>query len=349
MSSTLATAASRRLTTERPRGSGARLLLSGACLAAALAGGDARATPLHSGASIGIELRPSVAVAHAAVKLADVADLTIPDAAVRRRLADLSLGSAPGPGEVARLDRATLARWIQARTGIDPVELAWAGSSAVEIRTELTEVVGEAIAERAAEGVRGRLSASGLRVELRVAQQPPDIAVPPGRVDLRVRPLPEMQTFPKQLSAWVDVWVDERFVRAVPVRFDVAVFGPAYVALAPEPAGAILEPAALAVREVEWSGRSAPPVAPGEAAPLRLRRPVSAGAPVTRDQVEPAPLVTRGEWATLRVTEGMVTLESRVEVLEDGRAGQRVQVKVPDASGSIFARVTGPGALEVGP
>jgi flagella basal body P-ring formation protein FlgA len=61
------------------------------------------------------------------------------------------------------------------------------------------------------------------------------------------------------------------------------------------------------------------------------------------------PLVARGEWATLRSGAGAVTLESRVEVLQDGQAGQRVRVRAAGATGIVFARVLGPAQLELVP
>ena len=50
-----------------------------------------------------------------------------------------------------------------------------------------------------------------------------------------------------------------------------------------------------------------------------------------------------------RMMGGDVTVESRVEVLQDGRKGQLVRVKVPGAGGEVVARVTGPGQVEVQP
>lgn len=327
-----------------------RFALLAAWLAAALASsvGSAAEAP-RARAPVRIELRASVEVTRSRVSLGDVAILTGKDPEALRRLAGLSLGNAPRPGEAARLDRAELTRWIRARTGMEASDIEWAGPRISELRATVRGVSGDAIAARAAESVRAELSREGRRVELRPAQQPRDVTVPAGAVELKVRPLPRTAVVPKRLSAWVDVWVDGRFVRTVPVSFEVAAFGPAYVAAKDQPAGEVLDASALEVREVDWSGRPAPPVAPATAGPMRLRRPLSAGEAVTRAQVEPAPLVTRGGWATLRATQGTVMLESRVEVLQDGRAGQSVQVKASGAQGAILARVTGPGAVEVGP
>jgi flagella basal body P-ring formation protein FlgA len=107
----------------------------------------------------------------------------------------------------------------------------------------------------------------------------------------------------------------------------------------------------LMVRDVEWSGRASPPVrtAPlvdGNAA-LRLRRPVAAGSALTRADVDEAPAIVRGDYATLHAFQGAIELESRVEVLQDGIVGQPVRVKLPGASSAIVARVTAQGQVEV--
>jgi flagellar basal body P-ring formation protein FlgA len=78
----------------------------------------------------------------------------------------------------------------------------------------------------------------------------------------------------------------------------------------------------------------------GSPAPLGVQPLTVADAPL---------LVARGEWATLRSSAGAVLLESRVEVLQDGRAGQRVRVRSQGATGLVFARVIGPAQLELAP
>lgn len=59
--------------------------------------------------------------------------------------------------------------------------------------------------------------------------------------------------------------------------------------------------------------------------------------------------VARGEWALLRAAAGAVALETRVEVLQDGRAGDKVRVRQSGATGAMLARVTGRGQLELAP
>ncbi len=69
-------------------------------------------------------------------------------------------------------------------------------------------------------------------------------------------------------------------------------------------------------------------------------QPMTTAAPKTR-------VVARGDWATLTAQSGPLTLESRVEVLDDGAIGHLVRVRGPHASSSVPARVTGPGRLEM--
>ena len=57
--------------------------------------------------------------------------------------------------------------------------------------------------------------------------------------------------------------------------------------------------------------------------------------------------MARGSYATLHSTQGLISLESRVEVLQDGNRGQAIRVRLPNASSSIVANVVGPGAVEV--
>lgn len=62
------------------------------------------------------------------------------------------------------------------------------------------------------------------------------------------------------------------------------------------------------------------------------------------------PAVARGTHAVLAWRNGLVELETRVEVLQDGQPGQMVRVRGMTGPGTLLARVLGPGRLEgVGP
>lgn len=309
-------------------------------------------------ASIRIELLPNVAVHHAQVTLGEIAHVSTQDLSTLQRLNALSLGSIARTGAAVHLDREMLARWMRTRLGIETVEISWSGSNASDIHFVVGELAGERIARHAVQALQATFTKKSMRADIGVSQTPRDITVPTGAIELRVRRFSETSLMAKHQSAWVDIWVEGSFFRTVPVGLEVSVFAPAYVVTQNLSEGQTVDPAAFAVREVEWSGRASLPLSVADenaalsvggraAQALRLRRPVHAGETLTRAGVEAAPLVARGDYATLRTIQGAIELESRVEVLQDGSAGQAVRVKLPNASSAIIARVSGPGAVEV--
>ncbi|MDB5897743.1 MAG: flagella basal body P-ring formation protein FlgA [Ramlibacter sp.] len=128
---------------------------------------------------------------------------------------------------------------------------------------------------------------------------------------VEARPPTQEQVRPRMV-VWVDVYAAERFVRSVPVALDV---------------------------ELSQDGGTAP----------SERRQPEPRQPTLALQAEGPSEVLRGEWAALRTAAGAVSLESRVEVLQDGRAGDRVRVRQAGATGIVLARVVGRGQLELAP
>ena len=105
--------------------------------------------------------------------------------------------------------------------------------------------------------------------------------------------------------------------------------------------------AGVAPQDIAWSGAERCSVrhAAAETAPLQ-----AAAAVDTSDAAHARPvraLVSRGRAATLRSVDGVIAVESKVEVREDGAAGQDVRVRLPGATADILARVSGPDRVEV--
>lgn len=330
-------------------------------------------------ARVRLELRPDAQVRQQQVTLGEVANLSSRDLSALRRLMALSIGTVPRSGEAVTLERDALLQWLKRRGGVEESQIEWQGPTANSIRLALSILSGEQVAAAAQQHLKAHLASGRLRAEIDLAQVPRDVSVPGGRLELRPRPLGghldastwSPPSLPRRQVVWMDVWVDERFVRTVAASFDVNTFGPGLVASEDLPAGRTIDLARplqsqLLVHDVDWNGRrSAPILAPEPAAPvervsspmqvsevsvdgaMRLRRPLAAGQILTRADVEPAPLIARGEYAMLRTSQGSIALESRVEVLQDGAAGQSVRVKLPNASTSIMARVVSAGVVEV--
>jgi len=320
-----------------------------ALLLAALWATPANATPERPAPpQVRIDLRPEVEVRARLVSLGDVAYVSTPDLATLERLLSVPLGPAPRPGVSTRLERSALVRWVHARTGLGTARIVWAGAPASVVRGAARRVSGRELATTAEEALRAAIAAQGARGELTPTAIPEDLTVPGGEVRLTARGVPRAALSSARVAVWVELRVDGRLVRAVPIRFDLRVTGPGYVAAAPQRSGQPLDQGALEVREVPWTGGEVVPVTAG-AGGLRLRRTLRPGEALTRGHVEPLPAVGRGAWAALLAGQGAVRLETRVEVLEDGGTGSLVRVRRPGSQATFVARVTGPGQLEVEP
>ncbi|SFQ10950.1 flagellar basal body P-ring formation chaperone FlgA [Variovorax sp. 770b2] len=336
------------------------------------AAGQAPVEPLVS-----IELRPQVKLDQASVRLGDIAYLTTRDLPTLRRLMALALGPAPRPGSPAVLDRDTIVRWVEARSGLQTVDsglrvqtvegalraqspaIRWTGASETEIESAAQQLPGETVVNAARSALLNWLSQRSVRAEVEPVSTARDLFLPPGVTTLRVRPLANQSQPTRRMLVWVDAWVDDRFVRTTAVTFEVGAWAPVSVASTGIGRGATVDPVmlrgAMETREVDLTTvRHGTPIAikaGSESADgsERLRRPLRPGEVLTSAHLEATPAVMRGNWAHLLARSGDVSVESRVEVLQDGRQGQVVRVKVPGSGGEVLARVTGPGQVEVQP
>ncbi len=98
-----------------------RRAAAGAALAAA-------ATAASAAHGVRIELCATAATPSAHVTLADIAAIKGADDATAARLSALDVGQVSSDGQPTLVERATLARWIQARTGLLSQDIAWSGA-----------------------------------------------------------------------------------------------------------------------------------------------------------------------------------------------------------------------------
>lgn len=347
--------------------SNARAALLALCMSGVSAG--AFAAPSAGDGSVAIELRPWVKVEQASVRLGDIAFLTSRDLPTLRRLMALPIGTAPRPGSPAVLDRDTVVQWVEARSGMRSAErdaastsaIRWSGSSETTIETAAQELSGDVVVDAARSALLGWLSQRSVRADVQPVSTARDLMLPAGTPVLRVRPLSSQAVPSKRMLVWVDAWVDNRFVRTTAVTFEVDAWAPATVATTGLGSGAAVDGVMLrgatTNRDVDLTKipHGTPLLVAGdakselEAGRQRLRRPLKPGEALTTSHLEAVPAVVRGNWAHLLARSGDVSVESRVEVLQDGREGQVVRVKVPGSSGEVLARVTGPGQVEVQP
>ncbi|GKS88066.1 flagellar basal body P-ring formation chaperone FlgA [Acidovorax sp. SUPP2539] len=312
-----------------------------------------------------VEMRPQAQVQQAQVQLGDIAILSSPDLALLRRAMALPLGQAPRIGDTAVLELDRLALWLRSRTGLREDQVQWQGSTSTVLTVAARELPGEEVVDKAQSALRDHLMAGVAqkgwiepRIEMQAVSVPSTTLIPLGGSSLRVRPLGNVPVG-KRMLVWVDVLVHGQHVKTIPVRFEVSLFTLAPVAANDMAVGTSVQADNLVMREVDAArlgdvGPSAlgqPAILGGgdAVAAQRVRRNLHSGDVVTPAHLQPVPAVSRGEWVSLVSRSGLVSLESRVEVLQDGQVGQVVRARPLNATGVLLARVTAPGHLELQP
>ncbi len=308
-----------------------------------------------------VELKPQVEVTQSQVVLADIAYLRSSDLTVLRRAMALPLGHAPRPGGVVSLTSERAQQWLRGQTGLGSEQVLWTGAGATEISTASRMMAGEELLSVTRTSLRQHLESMAsqsaiptTRIELQEVSAPPSQSVPIGLTSWRVRPLGNTP-IAKRMRVWVDIFTEGRFVRAVPVSYDVSIFASAAVAANALAAGQTLLASQLVEREMDIArmpsghGGGASMSDIGTTHQTRLRRSVQRGEVITQAHLQEIPAVSRGEWASLTSQSGAIALESRVEVLQDGQVGQIVRVKQANATSTVLARVSGSGRLEMQP
>lgn len=301
--------------------------------------------------TVDIELRPQVAVPGGSVSLGDVAWLRSDDLEALKQFIAVPLGQAPRVGASTELTRESLMRWVNARLRPVDTRVNWQGASQVTVQSVAHELSGFLIEQTARASLTGWLKQRATRFSVDPVVQPRDLAVPAGQLELRVRPLPGGDTVVARQRVWVDVHVNNEFVRAIPVDFSVAAYGPAWVAPQAIPRGAMVARQSLERQEVSITapGFKASAMQPDAVADVRSRRSIAPGGVVAAADVEAIPAVSRGEQVTLVAGSGGLELETRAEALQDGQVGQAVKVRAAGGSAPVLAQVVSPGRVRVQP
>jgi flagella basal body P-ring formation protein FlgA len=256
----------------------------------------------------------------------------------------------PATGDDVVLDRASLARWVRSQTGLRDDQIEWNGEAATRITVAGNRIPSKALVDTAQSALALWLGSRSERFEVRPVSGLSDIIIAGAPVRLVAKPLHYDRPV-HRMQVWVDLLGTTGVVRSVPVSFEVTAYVKAAVADRDVAIGSTVA-SVLTEREVDVTTLTAAPRSSSDilaqgASTLRLRRGLRAGDVVTAFDLEPVPAIQRGDWVTLRLVNGNVSMESRVEALQDAQVGQSVRVKLNGAERSVLARVTGTGLVEI--
>jgi flagella basal body P-ring formation protein FlgA len=296
-----------------------------------------------------IALQPQVTLAHAQVPLGDVASLSGLDEKTLASLRKISLGNVLHPGLVTSLDRFRIERWLRPRLAGLRVGLNWRGAQRVEINTATQLLSGKELLSHARRAMEEWLRQHAEHSHIVEVAPVPDIALPSGRLELNMRPLADETLPTRRMRIWIDLSIDQQFIRSVALDFHVHAYRSAYVARRDLAAGSVVKRDDFEQREVhvENAGKIKSVTMLDAVSPWRMKQGLRKGAVLKQGQVAAVPDVMRGQAAILRTQNGMVVLESKVEVLQDGFTGQSVKVRPGNSSGDVLAYVIDQGVVEL--
>ncbi len=288
-----------------------------------------------------LELAETVEVTGGTARLADVTDATVPDAA-----ADLVVAAGGRPGAAVTVTgRAILRRLVMAGladgvvlAGSDRCRISFAGQ-AVDM-SELTEQIRTLLMQH-------------------VPESDPD--APPSWLALEI-PAIDVHA----AGSWELEWPDARNLRPgrnlvtvqlrdgnrrrrISVAAELHAYARAAAPISTVQRGQI--PVASAMQWI-WSDLAqaghAPVTDARALAGMRAVRDLAPGEVVNQDDLEPEPLVRRGELVDLVVRRGGIAAVVRAKCRQDGLLGETVSVINEFTGRPTVARVTGPGVVTMG-
>lgn len=192
-------------------------------------------------------------------------------------------------------------------------------------------------------------AAHGGAIEARPVDDPlAELTLPAGALRLHPR-LPENAALSRRMVVMVDVEVDARRRRTVPVWFAVRAMRPVLVARAPMSAGQLPTETLFALEPRDVAALPSPPwPATQPMDGLQMRQALPAGAVLTAAALVPRQAVARHQPVQVRVITGTVQLVTSGVALSDARIGDFVRVMNPVSRESYPARVIGDGLVAAG-
>lgn len=289
-----------------------------------------------------LTLAPTALAAGARVTLADVASAP---AGAAPALGTVDLAPAPLPGYTLRLTRAEIARILRARAL--PFTLADDGPAVVQVERRSQAYDNAQVTQAAGQALHALAAADDIRLELAPGAPLPDLPLPTGVVDLRVRPPAPHVLRQRHPTVWVDVVVAGAFYRTVPVGFELHAWRPALVAAHALDAGSEPRCGDFAARDVDLTALPGPAIDDCRALRGRLVRALGRDEPLLQAQLRQPAAVAQGDTVTLQFIEGAIVLESRATALADGAVGDHIDVRPSGARQAVRADVAGAGIVRI--
>jgi flagella basal body P-ring formation protein FlgA len=178
------------------------------------------------------------------------------------------------------------------------------------------------------------------RVEVMRVGRYQEVSLPAGELQLSSRVA--AHRFQPRLHVWVDVSLNGRVVRSIPVAFDVRWIRPALVTREPLAAKLPLNESQVVLREIDAAGSHGEPlVHVAQLRGKRLRRALGGDAVIGLEDIEDQPPVAAGEKIDVYAKVGGVVVRTAGVAQRDGFNGDRINVRLANRPETLRVQVVG--------
>lgn len=308
-----------------------------------LATAPGRAISAHGDVTIVVAER--AVVAGSTYVLRDVAQVSAKDAEIKARLDALSVGVVPRMGYAQMVPRATIAQAVVKQWPEIAERIDWRGSEALVVRGAGVKYDSGRLVTVAREALLEQMSAQYARVEVTAVGGPYEMHHSVGQVLVTPRVSGPSPIRPR-MRVWLDVSLDGRHYRSVPIWFAVKAYAPVQVAKRSMAARQRITSNDFRIEERNVVGIRGVPVPTGEVlGSAWLKRGIGAGEVLVDAAMESAPLIERGDDVSVKVVMGSIQIETNGIALANGRLGDTIKVENPGSREAFSGKVIGERAI----
>lgn len=292
-----------------------------------------------------VSLRAESTVRGPEIRLGDVADIQGVDPALTELLRGIEIGRAPLPGLTRALDFPYLKARLRFQK-IDPSTLMWDVPPKLSVTTASQRVTGADLLAAVRTYIQTGQNGDATRLSIQSTTNPPDLLLPAGALELRVRGRP-----PDELTGLVTVtveaWVDGALTRSVNVPVRVSQRVEVLVAARPVARHVLLGAEDVRTERREMVSGQDPLRNLGAIIGRRAIRGISPGEPMLAGMVEFPPLVRRGDVVVV-IAEGQGLRATALgEAREEGKAGDVVRVRNLSSGREVYGQVEAERTIRV--
>lgn len=282
------------------------------------------------------------------IRLKDIADVQASDPSLSTKLGSLDVGSLPADGLRRVMQRGQVLATIQ-KLDRD-VRITANGASQIMIERRTSGYPAATLIDTVREHLSRQLRRdhpSLTRIEIVPVGEFPELRAPGGRIDVTPR-MQATRRLAQRFCVWLDVQVDGKPYRTLPVWVNVQAYAPVLVArrsLVPRERIGVDD---VSREERNIAGFSGTALADfSDVANQRTRLYIPAGKMLKTADVEPSPVVLATQEVNVRVVAGSVEIETKAVAEEEGHVGEYIRVRNPSSAAIFMAQVVGDRSVQV--